>query len=136
VRALGRTWANDGDVSRAGDVGALWDGADCDAVWEGDGTVDESGYPSGGPTGEDCPEGLRRGVGIREAGDAGEFLSDGDGGWKRRRDGGSSRLADDMIEETVEAERETLFLTPRTSCPVSSACGQGVVQMVFMWAQA
>jgi hypothetical protein len=82
-----------------GDVGALWGGVDCDVVWECDGSVEDSGYP---------------GVGIGEVRDAGEFLIDGDGGWKQRRDGGSSRLADGMIEETVEAERETLFLAPRT----------------------
>jgi hypothetical protein len=57
-------------------------------------------------------EGVRCDADIGEVGVAGEVLVNGDGGWKRPRGGGSSRLADGLIEETVEAERETLFMAP------------------------
>jgi hypothetical protein len=76
--------------------------------------------------GEDGVEG-----GLPMSSGEGAFVSGEDeGGW--RGDGASLRLGDGAIDETVELEREIPpFPSSGTLYPVSSACGQGVVQMIF-----
>jgi hypothetical protein len=59
-----------------------------------------------------------------------------------REEGGECRCSlrqgdgDGMMEETVESERDIAGSSSRIWYPVSSACGQGVVQIVFWWSHA
>jgi hypothetical protein len=56
----------------------------------------------------------------------------GEGGERRC----SLRRGDGMVEKTVESERDIAGPSSRIWYPVLSACGQGVVQMVFWWSHA